>query len=817
MKKKLFFTLIILIALISAGIIYLNNVILPTKIKALIINSLQEKTREKVSIESLQFSIFKGLVLKNLVIYDDKIPMVSLKEGSCTFLIWPFFKKMIIIPSLSLKYPQVFLERRKDRTFNLQDLFSNKTSRLQAAKFQIFVYRVAITNASIHFMDNSLAQAFAKDIDNLNLNLYLSLPASIKFNLKSEIPANPLIKINATGEFRIPEKQLIAKATIKDFSPRDFLVYYQRLGINISEGLIDALINLEFKDNILYADVTAQNKNLNISKEKIQALLNSDINAHLRYSLKDKQIEVRGKARVADSGISGLEVLGEIKNISGEVAFNNSGLSSDKLSANIWGVPINAKINLSDLSNPSLNINVASSLNLASVQDILKDKFKFAFPGNINGEGNLSLAIQTKIPSAGPLYLNGYLDISNGIIKLEKIGSPVEDINGRLEFIQDQLKWPEVNFKYLGLPYRTAGVLTNFQSPQVQLGLYSKDLSLESNFAINNKLINLSECKGHYLNSEFSLTGNINAGDLSKLNTDITGELNLNLEDIKEPLKKFKTLLEQLKPEGLVHAEFNVNGNINDIKSCTITAKLSGPSISAYGLKAKELSLNYSQADGVIDIPLMHLSLYDGTIEAVAKMNLNSANLPYWVTVDIQGVKLEKLKLDTTAKEKDIAGTIRVQVKVNGFSNDLSRLNGAGNIFITDGKLWQLNLFKGLGSLLFARDFASIIFSEGSCGFSISDKYIFSDNLKLKSNIADLSGSLKIGFDNSINASLDVKILDEMVPLSGTFKDITTAIIGQSGRFGVIKISGTLKEPKYKFQAAVVDIIKGLKDIFLSK
>jgi hypothetical protein len=160
---------------------------------------------------------------------------------------------------------------------------------------------------------------------------------------------------------------------------------------------------------------------------------------------------------------------------------------------------------------------------------------------------------------------------------------------------------------------------------------------------------------------------------------------------------------------------------------------------------------------------------------------------------------------------------MRAQGKINGFSNDLSRLNGAGNIFITDGKLWELNLFKGLGSLLFARDFASIIFSEGSCGFLISDKHIFSDNLKLKSNIAELSGAVKIGFDNSIDASLNVNILDEMVPLSGTFKDITTAIIGQSGRFGVIKISGTLKEPKYKFQPAVADIIKGLKDIFLKR
>jgi hypothetical protein len=74
-------------------------------------------------------------------------------------------------------------------------------------------------------------------------------------------------------------------------------------------------------------------------------------------------------------------------------------------------------------------------------------------------------------------------------------------------------------------------------------------------------------------------------------------------------------------------------------------------------------------------------------------------------------------------------------------------------------------------------------------------------------------------FDSSIDAQLNVEVLDENVPLTGTFKDITTAIVGKAGRFGVIKISGTLKEPKYKFKTAVAvtDIIKGLKDILLEK
>ena len=208
----------------------------------------------------------------------------------------------------------------------------------------------------------------------------------------------------------------------------------------------------------------------------------------------------------------------------------------------------------------------------------------------------------------------------------------------------------------------------------------------------------------------------------------------------------------------------------------------------------------------------MRLSLYEVSIEGEGNINLNVEDMPYWAEAKIEGLKLEKLKLDTASKAKDIAGTLRASVKINGFGTDVSKLTGSGNILIVDGKLWQLNLFQGLGSLLFAKDFANIVFSEGSCSFLVRDRFIFSDDIKLKSNITNLSGSFKVGFDSSLDSSVNVEVIDEMVPLSGTFKDITTAIIGQSGRFGVIKINGTLQNPKYKFQPAVVDILKGLKN-----
>jgi hypothetical protein len=82
----------------------------------------------------------------------------------------------------------------------------------------------------------------------------------------------------------------------------------------------------------------------------------------------------------------------------------------------------------------------------------------------------------------------------------------------------------------------------------------------------------------------------------------------------------------------------------------------------------------------------------------------------------------------------------------------------------------------------------------------------------------ELLGPVKIGFiDESIDATLEVNVIDEMVPLTGTFKDVTTAIVGQAGKFGVIRITGTLKDPKFKFKTAVGEIIKSITNTIFGK
>ncbi|KPK98300.1 MAG: hypothetical protein AMJ95_04885 [Omnitrophica WOR_2 bacterium SM23_72] len=790
-KRRFFLLALVLVLILSAVIVYLNRVILPTQIKSLLVHSLQEKTGKDVSLSSLQFNIFKGLVLRDLLVYDEKTQFIHLKEGSCTFLILPLLKKKLVIRNLNLRSPEVLLERKSYNTFNLQGLLLALAGPKEAkAGWKVLILNVNIRNASVHFQDNTSTPAFTRDILHLDARAELALPACVRFDLSAQVltSTDKPMHLQADGEFKIPEQTLISKIRFQDFSPKEFTNYYKDLGILILEGKASGLIDMEYKEDTLYADLEARGEGLSIAKENISARVSSDIKMSLLYNFHEKRMAYSGKAKILEGRLQGLNVIDSLEHINADVVFSDSEVSTDNLKADVWGIPLEAKAALQDLRKPLLHLSASSRLNLESISVLLKDKFNFSFFEDLKGLGILSFSLSTRLKPVEDLQLSGSLDILNAELKLKKPDIPLEAIKGRLEFSQNQAKAPGLDFK---------------------LTLSSNSLSLESVFTYDQKLVNLSQCAGQYLHSDFSFRGLVDTKDSASWQSSIKGDLDIDLEDLK---------LEQVRPQGSLKGSFSLQGPIRDIKSCAIKADLSSPALSAYGLKGNQFQVTYVQENGLGLIPLLQFSSYDGMVEANGSINYREQDYPFGAAVNIQGIKIEQLKQDTEVRDKDIAGKVNARMKLRGISSDLSRLSGEGNILVTDGKLWQLNLFQGLGALLFAKkDFSNIIFEQGTCDFIIRDKFLLTDNLLLKSKTTDLSGSAKIGFDNSIDVSLRVHVLDDQVPLSGTFKDITTSIVGEGGLFGVIKISGTLKEPKYRFQTAVINILKGLTDKILGR
>jgi len=812
--KRLLIIFGIIVLLISGVIVWLNNFYLPRKVKSLIVDGVEEATGKRASLDSVKINIFKGLVLRNLIIYDDDKPLIAVKEISSSIIIPELFNKKIIIPVINLEYPTFFIKRGQDGSFNIAKLFSNPASEGKEKKskgFGVAVFKIDIDNGYINFEDSTFETPFSAMLENVGLNIYPTLPANIRFTLKARYHSDSPVFLSAVGGYDILQKKFLGKASFKGLCPKDFAPYYKNLGFSSSAGSMDGLINLQFAQGAFSTELSAKSQNLVLNKGKILVRLNSEIRALASYAPQDKVMTFSGKAVLSDSQVKGLAVADNIKGIAGDVSFNNSGIWSDNLSGLFLQAPVRAAVKFMDFKNPSFSVNASSAMGLEESVSILRDKLRFNLPGQLKGKGNLTLLLDNSATQGGLAY-SGHFELIDGVFNPDKIKYPLENINGRVEFGPNQLKWQDLNFKFLGVPYKSSGTLTDFAMPGVQLGITSPELSLQSLFLVNKKVVNISKLSGKYLGSDFSIQGTLDAGSPKGLKAVLSGGADIELTDIRPLFPKLEEKLKKADPRGKIHIVADLDGDILDLKSCLINAKFSSPEVSAFGLKSQEFFLNSALSGGFVEAPFMHVSCYGGKIDGSASLDLGKEGYPYEASLAIDSIQIDKLKEDTPVKDKDISGIIKVEAKLNGAVNDISKLNGSGSIYISEGKLWELNLFKGLGALVFAKDFAKIVFQEGSCSFIVQDKAISTQDLRLKSSVADLAGPVKIGFDGTLDASLNVEVISEMVPLTGTFKDITTAIIGNATKFGVIKLSGTVREPKYKFNTAVVDILKGLRD-----
>ena len=826
--RKFIIIALILLAILSAGIVYLNKVVLPVKVKSMLVNAIEKQTGKKVILKSLGFNLFRGFVLRDLVILDNQQVILSARQTNCVVFFWPIFRKQIIIPSINIRSPYIFLERRKDNTFNLQELFSApppaanepgpKGSELKKgapkkAGFNLSVYKISISSGNMLFQDDTLPAQFSKEINNIQLNLRLKLPLALGFSFRGEIPAEPVIAISAKGEYKILSRQLTANLSVKNLAPRQFQPYYEGAGLNLISGIVDLHAQIDLKEQLLHAQIDGRGDNLVLAKDKLRIKLNPILQTRIDYDRQAKKLIFDGYCDIEHAGIAGLEFLGEVKELRGKVVFNQDSLSAQSLKADLLGMPFELNLTVKDFKTPAINI--ITDLNLSFLLAIAKEKFNFAYVNS--AQGKAALAVKVFPEGKTSWQVQGSADITGGALILGNQDISVENISGNVVFSKQGVSWSEAKFRYQGVDYQASGKLSDFSAPNIELKLFAKELSLAANFAVAGKKIKVGAVKGKYLDSEFSASGSIDNSDSSRPQMDLIGTIGISLGDLAKILDKQYPAIKLMRPAGRMEAQFSIAGNAHDLKSCFIQARLNSNNLSLYGLNSQGFSLDYLQEQKLAKIISCRIALYDGLIGATGIMNMDTVNLPYHVEIEATGIKLDKLKTDTPAKNKDISGTLDGMVNLNGFSGDLGKLSGSGSFQVREGKLWELNFFQGIGKVLFAKDFANIVLSECSAAFLVNNRFVYTDNLKLKSNIANLSGPLKIGFDGSLEAAFDVDIQSDGVPLSGTLKDVATVIVGQAGKFGVIKLSGSLQNPKYVFKPAVADIIKGLTDTFFRR
>jgi hypothetical protein len=187
--------------------------------------------------------------------------------------------------------------------------------------------------------------------------------------------------------------------------------------------------------------------------------------------------------------------------------------------------------------------------------------------------------------------------------------------------------------------------------------------------------------------------------------------------------------------------------------------------------------------------------------------------MPYKIAVDIKNIDLKRLKEDTPLKAKDLSGLLSASYMGTGPLSNLNFSQGQGLISVKDGKLWQFDIFKGLAQLLFVPENQNITLDRAEGNFSVvSEKVLIKDAL-IKGNQVELTCNGAVGFRGDLDIDIVSKFAEGVIRSSDSFQKTVAAFLSQAEDFLTVKVTGTIKEPKYKIISKPLNVIEKTKNL----
>jgi len=300
---------------------------------------------------------------------------------------------------------------------------------------------------------------------------------------------------------------------------------------------------------------------------------------------------------------------------------------------------------------------------------------------------------------------------------------------------------------------------------------------------------------------------NINLGylldDLSDNPYNVSGMLNLEadlyLDPGGNPLKAMPrrpgTIFKQLS-----RYEGDVNFEITD------------PVIR--NIRLDDLNGRINITDGILKIPSLKGTFYEGLLATDIVLDLNDDSLPYTFTYAVSGVNLSKLVSDINRKSNRIYGTLNSELYVKGFAISSSTAEGSGNIYIKDANLGPMpllapligDLYSSIQTILGTGQPVNI--NSAYADFFIKDRKIMTDNMILTGKDINIFADGYVDFDGKLDFSFQNQFKEPDAETHDEWQNFLRTSIVKFGKYiSKARLTGTVYEPHWDFEYLVHNII----------
>lgn len=247
MKKISAIVGVILSVAIVGGAILVKVLITPERVRATVIPLAEQQLGRSVALDSIDISLFSGIVLEGLRIKEQNRPenFISAQRALLRYRFWPLLRMQIEVDEITLQQPQITIVRHRDGTFNFSDLLDiadpaatntpataptmqslTPHSGAAVAAINLSIADLSLKDGQLRFIDNAVAAPLSHEyaINQLQINaraLALHQPFPIK--LSCTINGAPL---TLSGELDLMHNAMNGSLALNKLDSAAFSPYF---------------------------------------------------------------------------------------------------------------------------------------------------------------------------------------------------------------------------------------------------------------------------------------------------------------------------------------------------------------------------------------------------------------------------------------------------------------------------------------------------------------------------------------------------------------------------------------------------------------
>ncbi len=199
----------------------------------------------------------------------------------------------------------------------------------------------------------------------------------------------------------------------------------------------------------------------------------------------------------------------------------------------------------------------------------------------------------------------------------------------------------------------------------------------------------------------------------------------------------------------------------------------------------KQLTLSNVRAD-----------FYGGQAAGAARFDFPpSPGTDFKFAVGATNVQLHALMADLASPTNRLEGWLSGALSVTkANTEDWRTVNGYGEVTLRDGLLWDIPLFGIFTPVLnsISPGFGNSRAGGGSCGFVITNGFIFSNDLEIRSTAMRLKYNGTVDLQSAVNARVEAELLRDV----WTVGPLVSALFWPVSKLFEYKITNTLGDPK---------------------